>query len=118
MKFHLRCVALIAAALLWSASTASAGKYTCRVTLSSTAINARIRWYKMAFMGGNEYVGQSMMTATNMIVNTTISPAPVVVYTGHVGTFDSPDFLTVTTIQYEDPLNTFKIAHGTATLAP
>ena len=108
MKFHLRCVALIAAALLWSASTASAETWTARVYLSPTATNARVKWYKMGFMTGNVPVSQGNMTAQYDDYPIPGFPgATYRMYTVHTATLDTSEYISTATVQYEDPLDTF-----------
>ena len=118
MNFRLRSVALMAAALLWSASTATAETWTAHAYLSPTAANARVKWYKMGFMGGSTIVGQGNMTAqTYPMPIPFVGGATVPMYVGHTATLVTSDFISAATVQYEDPISAFRYASATVSRA-
>lgn len=118
MNFRMRCVARMAAALLWSASTASAETYTVSTYLSSAAINATAKGKRMLFTGGYANDGTCKMTAQWNIYSQPFLPAPVYYYGGHTGTLDTSDIIHAATVQYEEPLGVFHTKLATPTLVP
>ena len=117
MNFCLRCVVLVAAALFWSTSTASAETYIVSASLTPSAQNARAKVWKMVadpnMTSSNSPIGTANMTA----VNATFPGYPGIFgsysyYYDHEGTVTTNDAVTAVTVQYEEPLGVLQSREG------